>query len=112
VSAWQCGRRCYCVTIDDDAGRAWEHGTAYKRVGRTVTMDGQPFSHLGLVVVAGMAFAYRGVVWEQPLLVRCGGKLCYGAVAGVEFRFSCMCNWTIVRNPYLVEVTCMSASCE
>jgi predicted membrane protein len=74
-----------------------------------MTMDGQPFNYLGLVVVAWMAFTYRGVVWEQPLLVRCGGGLCYGAVAGVEFRFRRMCNWTIVRNPYLVEITCMSA---
>ena len=81
---------CWMIVVGD-YGRAWEHGTSYKSVGRTVTINGQPLNDLGLVVVAWMAFTYGGVVWEQPLLVKCGGGLCYGAVAGMEVCFRCMC---------------------
>jgi len=37
-----------------------------------------------------MAFAYRGVVWEKPLLASVMGVIVLRAVAGVEFCFKCM----------------------
>ena len=68
------------------------------------------FNDLGLVVV--MAFAYRGVVWEQPLLASVVGDCVTGLLRAWSLVSSVCCGRTILGIRILCKSHVYQHTCE